>query len=249
MSSTTFIKWRKTLVKGKKDYQIRMGKRQINCPVSCFYDRTHIERFGYRCPYKHKAYFWPGEISNEFTIISESICKFIYHTNKTLVQAYPGLTLEDLLAKLFKEEIKVTDFKIVIVHVGTNNLVQTSLERFMQLVENITSYIITKNPGVSLAWSGIIPRPCDIRRHLLLEGDVSLEDKRWRFNKELKSFGKTHNILILYSWRAFIDKKSKQVKEELFALDGLHLSRKGTLALKKYFVGSINLMQRNLTQN
>ena len=69
----------------------------------------------------------------------------------------------------------------------------------------------------------------------MLEGDVSLEDKRWRFNKELKSFGKTHNILILYSWCAFIDKKSKQVKEELFALDGLHLSRKGTLALKKIF--------------
>ena len=234
------VKWGDKTIAGRykiKEYKLIMRRNQIMCPVSRHYDEQHIKKYGYKCSYKHASYFWPGMVNSESTIIRDSICKFVNKTNRVLVQAFPGMTLQTLLNKLLNNVIKVSDFRIIIIHVGTNNIHDVSItaERFIILIKEIVQIIRLRNPSALIAVSGLVPRPCD-------RGT----------NQQLKLLGKQKFCYILYTWRAFLKKteETKQPDLELFShTDKLHLSRKGTLAIKKYLVGSVNQLQQKIKFN
>jgi hypothetical protein len=80
-----------------------------------------------------RTYLWPAKLSNNFSLISDSLCKFVNNCNQLYVQAYPGAIVSSLIRDIESGLVRVKGFKIIILHVGTNNLEHTA-------VENILSY-------------------------------------------------------------------------------------------------------------
>ena len=109
---------------------------------------------------RRASYFWPGMVNSESTIISD-FCKFVNKTNR--VQAFPGMTFQTLLNKLLNNVTKVSDIRIIIIHVGTNNIHDVSItaERFIILIKEIVQIIRLRNPSALIAESGLVPRPCE----------------------------------------------------------------------------------------
>ena len=91
----------------------------VICPTSGgVYNASHIKRYGYDCPYKHVVFKWPAQSGARYTLISDSICKFICRTKHIYVQAFPGTTLNNILWDIRLGKVKLDNFDIIVVHVG-----------------------------------------------------------------------------------------------------------------------------------
>ena len=97
------------------------NKRQY-CHISPDYDWKHIKLSGYYCTLKHRSYQWPAKINNNDTLISDSICKYSRTLHDTFVQAYPVANIKSIIFKIRIGKVKVNDYKIIILHLGTNDL-------------------------------------------------------------------------------------------------------------------------------
>lgn len=129
--------------------------------------------------------------------------------------------------KLKLNKIKVSEFKIVILHVGTNDL--KKCPDISKPMDAIITLITSRNKGALIVISAILPRP----------KDTAIEDgNRKTANAKLKDLAKTRGCEFLHTWRPFTTKAGAP-KEELYAQDGLHLNHKGTKALKNYFDGTV----------
>ena len=198
------------------------------CPVSAVYNQKHIDRVGYNCPYKHVSYHWPATVSANFTLISDSICKFVKQTNQTFVQAFPGATTGGLIWKIGLGRVLLSSFRIIVLHIGTNDLgssVQKILSDMNQLI-----LTIRKTTSATIAISAIIPRPVDEK----LKGA-----KRIQVNKELQKLCRSNeNCKFLHTYRPF-----ERSNKNLFACDGLHLNLQGVSVIKRFIISNIITLQ------
>lgn len=203
---------------------------RIHCPKGHVYDARHIERYGYYCPYKHVEYHWPPRKDTQVsTVISDSICKFIRFMHTCGVQAFPGATIQRLTTKVQLGYVNLHHMKNIIVHVGTNNIEQSSVQDIIVNFERLINAIQQKNPVAKIFISSILPRPKDgedIQRKLVL------------VNAEIRTLCKHRGIYNLKSYKAFGDRNSSEFSS-YFAKDKLHLSRKGTSKLTSYFEGNL----------
>ena len=209
-------------------------KRSKFCPVTV-YDVKHIEQVGYKCPYKHKVYNWPAEVQDNFSLISDSLCKLVNWTNQIYIQAYPGLTIAGLRWKIGLNSINLK-FKILVLHVGTNDLESHSADKIIADYENLIKVISAKSKG-RIAVSAIIPRPKDER----LRGE-----KRKLINRELFKLCQRYNCSFLKTYHAF--ERNGKIQLSLFAKDGLHLSHQGVIAIKAFIVSSVIRIQGELKE-
>ena len=194
------------------------------CPFSKTYDIKHIELYGYSCPYKHLSYDWPAAAYCKATLISDSICKFIRHCRNIAVQAFPGATCAKILSKLRFGRIAIEFAKVIIIHIGTNDLESSKPHEIIDAVLKIKRHIQSRNPAAKIVYSSIIQRPKD---------NPHLDFVRKYINNQLKFFAKTENFYFVKSYRSLKD-------TTYFAKDGLHLNRKGTLALRSYFEKTVS---------
>ena len=76
-----------------------------------------------------------------YTLIGDSIVKYVKYLQETYVQAYPGTRLEWVMRKIEMGRIKLQGFKVVIIHLGCNNLRRQEPDEievlFRQLVNTI----------------------------------------------------------------------------------------------------------------
>ena len=211
-------------------------RKKTYCPVSDVYDINHIRQFGYNCPYRHREYKWPAVIADNFTLVSDSLCKFVHQSNQVYVQSYPGATVRGLCWKIGLGKVRLCGYKIIVLHVGTNDLISKPIERIVEDYEQLILSVRKLSNKALIGVSAIIPRPIDERTH---------KQKRISVNKALNLMCKDFaDCIFLRTYKPF--ERNKLGSRELFAKDGLHLSRAGAKVMKSFINSNIITLQERL---
>lgn len=177
-------------------------------------------------------------LNDNFTLISDSLCKYINQTNQIHVQGFPGVNLSGLRWKIGLGKVRLNEFKIIILHVGTNDVQLKSVSEIVELYHKlIISVRNLASCRAVIAVSAIIPRPTDECRYGL---------KRKIINKELCKLAKICNCTFLRTYSVFENSKTKIPITKLYAKDGLHLNCRGIHVMKKFIVGNVITLQEKL---
>ena len=210
-----------------------MVNRKKVCKYSKIYDAKHIQAVGLHCPYKHKAYYWPARIQSNHFILGDSIIKFLKITNQADVVSYPGITIDRLCWKIKLNKFSVSKYKLIVLHVGTNDVEDLSIEVFINKYKTLLSAVQLSNNRAIVGCSSILPRPCSSKE---------VNDKIILANQEIKHLCKQSPTYFIPSYGPFVN-KAKEINTDLYAIDQLHLGFKGSLALKKNLIGNITAIQ------
>jgi hypothetical protein len=146
------------------------------------------------------------------------------------------MNTESALRKVVHGDIKVQNFEFLILHNSTNdveNLDQT-LMQFETNLLSLTSCIKNNNPFVTMAISGIIPRPKDLnhkRKDELLEHRIDM-------NKIIEGVCQRRNIFFLEIWDKF-ENDDGSPNTHLYANDMLHPNLNGIQVLWEYYQGAM----------
>ena len=171
-------------------------------------------------------------------LISDSICKYLSLIEHTKVDCVRGLTLEGAIKKVESEDYKseLAKYKLVVIHVGTNNIYDLSIDDFLELYDKLIIRIQEVNPKVRIALSALLPRPIDTRCKPIC-------DKRLIINFGLKLRARDDpSLYFLETDKKFMVKSALKTINSLFCMtkrDRVHLSRKGNRILQSYMAGSI----------
>jgi lysophospholipase L1-like esterase len=221
-------------------------KRQP-CPVSRVYDEAHAmaQEEGKYCLNSHSMFHWQGLEDNRVTLISDSILKWVHSVVHLQVQAISGLTLSRALEKLSTGEIKCTGFNGIIFHVSTNDF-ENGCKNEIPITE-ITRTIVYKTleiitflkavaPGTKIAISMILPRPKD--------KTIVLDQDRMTVNMALKSMCKKQKVGFLNTFKGVALGDSIHTDPLCFGDDGLHLSMRGVVGVKRFLKGAVGALLR-----
>jgi lysophospholipase L1-like esterase len=172
-------------------------------------------------------FHWEGEISNTVGLIGDSICKWVNGLPHMEIQAVPGLTLGTALSKLEAHTFKLAPYHMILLHVGTNDVMSHTPEEVSQLMEKVLDHHDSAVPGTRLAVSMIIPRPKD---------DALMDVKRRKVNSQLKRLCKLRAITYMQSYKGVTT--DKVFDPELYAKDKLHLKLQGIQGMRRYLRGA-----------
>jgi hypothetical protein len=153
------------------------------------------------------------------------------------VQAAPGLSTVSALRKIVQGHIQIHDFEFVLLHVATNeveDLNQTLAEFEFNLLQ-LTTCIKQNSPFVTIAVSGIIPRPKDLDAGELTE---QLLEHRIDMNKIIQGVCQRMNYDFLEVWENF-ENTDGSPKKALYANDMLHPNLNGIQVLYDYYQGAM----------
>ena len=188
-------------------------------------------------------------------IISDSLTRTLNPIGYIDVLTRPGATPQKLLHFLEQNPKLLHNYKIVVLHVGTTwlstknerllylRLVNGHIDRkeynealssmnpppaigqaivFRDQYKNLIDFIKTVNPETIILVSAIIPRPWDHGRRNLV---------RKSYNNLLQKFNSnSNNVYFIPTYKLFFD-KSKNLKQDLFNGDGIHLAERGSIVL------------------
>ena len=210
-----------------------MGKPKTYCKLSHIYDYRHIVKSGLNCPFKHKEYHWPACLNSNHCIVGDSIIKFLKITNQADIISLPGITIDRLFWKFQLNKISLEEYKIVIIHVGANDVREGTksqiLDRYVRLIKAVRK----QNQTALVGLSSILPQPC---------ASAGINSKIEEVNKAVKSLCGKDNLYFVPSYRPFA-KSLKAGNLDLYAIDKLHLSYKGAGTLKRNLIGNIISLQ------
>ena len=201
-------------------------------------------------------------------ILSDSITKGI-RLKKTVVVTRPGATPKKILEYITRFPVTILNYKVIVLHIGTNWLSQKAeWSLYLRLVNNVISsdcyreelaklnpppangpaivfrdtfveiinFIMVANPQAKILLSALLPRKWDHdRRHLI----------RISYNNILKKMADGTKIFFIETYRPFFDSQGN-LKNSLFAYDGLHLSYAGSTVLRTFLCDKIDRAMKNL---
>ena len=203
------------------------------CSRGSIYDKNHINIVGLNCPFRHSAYHWPAKIQNNHCIIGDSIIKFLKITNQADIISYPGINIERLYWKIRLNKVRLGSYKVIVVHVGTNDIKECAISLIVSRLQKLVDTIRSKNKSAIIGISSILPKPCD---------SDDINDKIITVNRDIKRLCGPNSVHFIPSYRPYVG-KDKQIKLELYAKDLLHLSYKGSVVLRNNLVGNIKSIQ------
>ena len=215
-----------------------LPKHLIPCPINSIMGPAHIAQTKSRdCPFKHKEYHWPPlEPENYcFTLIGDSIVKYVKHLPTTYVHAYPGTRIEWVEQKIRNQVLRVGHYKLIIFHLGCNNLHRQNEDEIEELFRSLISTTRIYNQTAPIVLSLVIP----------WVNESPLEKmRRERLNKKLiKLSTQIENCKFFSTYKNFTAKYTKKAIPELYAGgekgDGIHLSITGTEVMEQYLDGNI----------
>ena len=210
------------------------------CPIHPIYNLHHIQTVGMDCPYKHQQYHWPsvsGTANN--ALIGDSLIKYIKDLDDTEVHAYPGTKLEWITQKIQNGNIKLHGYKIIVFHLGCNNLRHQETNKIVELFEELLLLSKTRNDSAAIVLSLIIPwnNETPDQKH-----------KRETLNTQLRKLvlklGK--GFYYFQSWKAMYDKITKELVQSFYTDDNVHLKRGGVRALRDSIDGNIKILKGKL---
>ena len=170
-----------------------------------------------------------GHLCNKTTLIGDSITQFVEQCLYTSVQSLPGGYAKNFIHMCEIGRISVRDFKVVVIHMGCNDLCESTPEEICGIFENIIDYTRAVNPTCMIGISGILPKPCDNNYPLLLTA-------RDKTNSVLAALCKRVNVEYYKSEKCL---KDMGTTDELYYKDYIHLSVYAVGLLKKYLEGKI----------
>ena len=143
----------------------------------------------------------------------------VYYQNIKL--SYIQVLLGLVYLKLVNGQIKKQEYNEILVSMNPPLAVGPAVV-FRDNYTNLIGFIKGVNPKATILVSAIIPRPWDHeRRHLV----------RVCYNNLLKKFNSpSDNVYFLPTYNPFFD-KSKNLKQDLYNVDGIHLSVLGSIVL------------------
>ena len=211
----------------------RVSSSKGYCSTSKIYDYKHIKSVGLNCPHRHGEYFWPARVKNNHCIIGDSIVKFLKITNQADVIAYPGITVDKLFWKIKLAQIDCKSYKIIVIHVGTNDLSGNDIKTILLKYKRLIKLVQSVNSSAVIGVSSILPKPCETEEE---------NERIITLNREVKTLCSDHKVHFIPSYRPFVA-KAKKINIELFARDKLHLNFKGSVKLRNCLVGNIKSLQ------
>jgi hypothetical protein len=172
-------------------------------------------------------YHWEANIENRVLLISDSILKWVRDMKYLEVRAVPGVRVEQIIEKISSGELKITPFRALIFHLGTNNLKETPYE-IMSKMRDLIRLVKNLTPNTKLAISMIIPRPCDL--------NTAIEDCRITTNNMFKWLCKRMHVTYLNTFRGV--SKGGVLDNSYYALDLKHLNWDGIISMRDFFKGA-----------
>ena len=167
-------------------------------------------------------------------IIGDSILKETAHVRNAQIRAYRGDTLEDLNNHIKEnKELLMDNKKVAVIHAGTNDLYNSTVEEMLDDLENLILSIREKNKYCHIAVSPIIPRPRDYWTTMV---------KIQRFNKEVKLREDIWAIRAWRCWRPF--SRNNKPRRQMYKMDGLHPSKKGAICLSQYLAKQCAMLRK-----
>lgn len=162
-------------------------------------------------------------------ILGDSLCKYVDEIRHTQVFAFPGINSAQLEQLVLRDKLRVLENKrVILVHVGTNDLDLYWSDTVFVVCRLLTT-LGSKYPHSKIIWSNILPRPAPtyyydretVRKNII------------KINNCMKSRQRHLGFYTCPSHTSF--HKSKYPTTKLYAIDYLHLKRKGTFLLRELF--------------
>ena len=212
------------------------------CPHNVHFNEDHPQ-WPYPCPFRHCEYHWPGQHCPWInTLIGDSIIKYVNELTDTYVQAYPGAAIQDIIAKIQRGDIWLSGYRIIIFHVGSNNLhdEHVTVSGMFEAYKKLVYLTRSQNSRAAIVISEIIPRTYEDQEGL---------NKRMFVNRAIEYLAKhEQEVYFFRTYRAFTYGLTLWADRKFFARDGLHLNRTGTRALKGSLNGNIITLKGKLRE-
>lgn len=204
------------------------------------YDDDHIRLHGYNCVNRHKLYSWPSLSKEKYLLLGDSLLKFINRAKHLRVIAIPGARAHDMLRRVCATQIRIEGYSLIICAIGTNDAADPTMpcKLAAQGISMLMATISSINPDAMVMFSGLLIRPKDIGTHI--------EYRRMLINKIVTDMCKSKGIRIIKSWRCLMTRSN--VRDRVYARDGLHLNRMGARHLYKCLEGNITNVEGKLKQ-
>ena len=200
-------------------------------------------------------------------ILSDSLTKGFCALQKTVVATRPGATPIKILHHLKTNPIILDNFKVIVLHVGTNWLSQKSeFSLYLQFVNIISEgkfkeQLHRLNPppanGSAVAFRDTFQNIIDCIRCRNLEAKIlvsAIIPRKWdhdrrhlvriSYNNILKKLADGKSVFFVQSYSPFFDSQ-RNLKSDLFSYDGLHLSKKGSTVLRTFLCDKIDRAIKN----
>ena len=198
------------------------------CRQAEVYDEKHRRETDSRCPYRHRAYDWPGVMRNQNLLISDSICKYVSAMHDTRVYAVPGANIDTFINMINSQKLDISTYRIILVHLGTNDTSLATPYRVARNMSALIDVILQWNPWARIAISGILVR------YVLTTKE---EELRRSTNDEIGYMCRSRFINQMKTWDCVLD-KGIPIRGD-YAYEGIHLSRRGADKIKHYMEGTI----------
>ena len=150
--------------------------------------------------------------------------------NNVNVLGFSGLTSGRLLGKLRNRVFSVSQYKNIVIHVGTNDIFDISCTQFESNMMQIIDEIRISNSSACIILSSILPRSKDFK---------DSKSFVFNFNEKLKHFSEvTSNVKYMSAEKSFLNRFGFPIKV-LFQKDKLHLNLTGLNKFEKFLANSL----------
>ena len=157
--------------------------------------------------------------------MGDSIIRGVNGIPDTFVDCRPGKVIKDITKIITAPDYDIKQFDVVLVHVGTNDLKQSTGPEMLEAFEQLASAFHGIHSWGWLLLSSILPRPRD---------EKYTRQKVHFVNNELFRKYKESEVTVLKTYSPFT--KKGWADKQLFKRDGLHPAvPDGVRVLKSFF--------------
>ena len=164
------------------------------------------------------------------------MCKYIRHIPNTEVYFVKGATISGLSYQLLQSDINLLNYRIIIIHVGTNDVRQREMYEIECHYKALIYQIHHINKEATIILSSVLHRPVDFH---------STESKVIKINQCLKDLSKKYLYCAnIKTYKSFMKKGAPNTALYARKDGGLHLNQNGTFRLRSLFKNHIVLKSR-----
>ena len=191
-------------------------------------------------------------------VLSDSMLKYQSELNNCYLQASKGATVERFYRYIVsrkpdkKPRWTVEGFKVVLVHVGSNNLYLLKPDEYGCYMEQLVQRILLLSPGCKVVLTSLLPRPVDSPNTRPVARGYNFELMRLADPRVGPRFAKTTilpgvNTYYVNLANCVIDSNGKVISCMFTKNDSLHLSRQGNTTMKFKLRSILNNFRYGLT--
>ena len=156
---------------------------------------------------------------HEALVLSDSILKHCYLPNHADLCAIGGATTYTVINKIRTDDIPLLQYKLIIVHVGTNDVHNGEGLSFITRFKTLIAEIRVRNPHTHIVFSAVIPRLID---------HVDSDEVIKKLNKDVKLWCKQRIWATFYpTYKTMVHQGLPDILGNYWADDGLHLKDRG----------------------